>query len=443
MKSKIKYIAAAITLAIGMVACDKIDEKDRWVPDESPLIPEADRSTVLIEEYTGQHCVNCPEAAKFLHKETQSFSKNVIIVSMHAMRTGQTTEQLASDAADQYSKTFDLPLSIPGIMINRTQITNEPKYTQKKAVWPAMIRKAVNTKATYSINLKAELKDSGKKVKVTANPTTIGGKSEVQDLGIQLWVVEDIRALQTSAKGKKDNYFHHNVLRGEINGLWGAPCKAGQTYSLDADMPAKVVKPDNAKVVAYLFNRKTNEILEASIVALGAGIKPEPSDDDPGDVKPTPENEGLSFHVNDKPLASGSEVIITEASRIKMSKEEFNQMETPLLYVIPGKKGGKGTYAMEISKEDHIGTEFGGLFQVCAGGMCFLVKDTEKYTGEFKVEKDAVDTEQSIQIHYKINEKHKEKKDDYRVRVSLKQNNKEVAYLRLVFKYDPASVKKE
>ncbi len=44
---------------MGFTACDNIDEDDRFIPVERPH----SEKTVLIEEFTGARCVNCPDGA--------------------------------------------------------------------------------------------------------------------------------------------------------------------------------------------------------------------------------------------------------------------------------------------------------------------------------------------------------------------------------------------
>ena len=56
MKRIIPLLIASV--AILLSSCANVDEGDRYIKVESS---EAKRS-VLVEEFTGQKCINCPEA---------------------------------------------------------------------------------------------------------------------------------------------------------------------------------------------------------------------------------------------------------------------------------------------------------------------------------------------------------------------------------------------
>lgn len=433
MKTNLKYIIIYTVLFLFAGACEQIGNNERWTPEEENLLPEKERSTVLVEEYTGQNCINCPTAAAELKKISGSYPKNVITVSMHAARTGQVREELASEAADAYAAEYDIPGSVPGILINRRNLSGEGKYSQKKALWSSLIRRAVNTKAGYRIDLSAE-QTAGKKFDIKVAAFSLQEKAASAKLGIQLWAVEDIRAEQTLPTGKKADYFHHNVLRGAINGNSGADYTLGKTYRVQVALPETVKEASNAKIVAFLFDRDTKEVYEAAIVALGQGIQPDEADETGEEEKPEAEKkEAVSFRYNNTTLPTfGGEV---KALTIEYSNPSKTDLEiiSPLIYVIPGKKGAAGKLTLEIAKEDHQGKQNGGLSQICTD-QCQISESTEKYT---KQPYELNDSESFIQVHYKIAKEHENKKADYRVRVSIKNNTKEVAYLHIVFCYDP------
>ncbi len=424
--------AACLLLMTAFGACNTIDNNERWLSEAQDQVAEGERNTILVEEYTGQKCINCPGAATELHKIAKEYPANVIIVALHAPGTGQTQAELASQDADVYATSFKLPKSVPGIMINRRS-GEDGLYSQKKALWGTLIRKAVNRKAQYRIDLKAT-PSGDKHIDIRAAVSSLRDEAASRpSLGLQLWVVEDIRAEQVLVTGNKQaDYFHHNVLRGALNGVTGADCKAGETYALRADVPASVVRVANTKVVACLFDRDSKEIYEAAIVPLGEGIQPD-ADEDAKDKEKTGEaGEGLSFRYDtDKVVASGGEI---KATRVERSGNAGKEVEvvTPIINIVPGKAQAMRKYTVEISKEDHAGAEYGGLSQICLA-QCEVSENTEAYTKEdFELTNESI-----LQIHYKIAEKYQDQQKDYRVRVSFKQGGKQVGHLRIVFSYDP------
>ena len=82
MKYIIKY--AFISLALLTASCDNISENDRYIKVEAT---KAER-TVLLEDFTGQNCVNCPAAHRTIEALEQQYGSHLIAVSIHAGHFG-------------------------------------------------------------------------------------------------------------------------------------------------------------------------------------------------------------------------------------------------------------------------------------------------------------------------------------------------------------------
>ena len=85
MKRTLFYICTAILLGLCN-ACDIISENDR--------IREGEMITysryVLVEDYTGQLCVNCPRGAEILNQLKTTTDGHVITVAIHGNRRTST-----------------------------------------------------------------------------------------------------------------------------------------------------------------------------------------------------------------------------------------------------------------------------------------------------------------------------------------------------------------
>jgi hypothetical protein len=73
MKSKI-FFSSLICLLFA--ACDHIDENDRLIYVE----PESVKRCVLLEDFTGQKCVNCPRGTEVIEQLQETYPDNVIAV---------------------------------------------------------------------------------------------------------------------------------------------------------------------------------------------------------------------------------------------------------------------------------------------------------------------------------------------------------------------------
>ena len=70
---KLLYIFIA---AIVLSSCDVISEGDRIIPVEVIL----GERRVLLEEFTGFRCVNCPSAATIAHELIEMYVDHIVVV---------------------------------------------------------------------------------------------------------------------------------------------------------------------------------------------------------------------------------------------------------------------------------------------------------------------------------------------------------------------------
>lgn len=441
MKKITKIALIGVALINLFASCDKNNNGNNWIPEDDSKIAKELRSHILVEKYTGQKCTNCPSASKELKKIEKEYKDEVITVSLHAERLGQTLPELTSDVANQYSTFFGIPRAIPGVMINRTVLSGTEKYNPKKVLWSSFINKEVNTPAKYRIKLNTEIK-SDNKVQVKVRIEKRDEKSS-DNVELQLWIVEDIVAVQHFPKTVKADYVHHNVLRNALNGINGESIEINKEYNKTFDIPSNVREVKNAKVVAFIFNKDTKKIYEASISALGEGLGLENEDDkDNGGEKPNVNNGGvIKFENDNKVIESGSTIEITDEPTILEGGNTID-METKMVKILFGDRlNKKEVFTIEVLKEDHKDNKNIGITTVCAAGSCFSSEDKNIFITELDTkeitggEDDITDT---IQVHYEFD---KDAKDgDYKVRVNIKKGNKLEAYYYIVFKYKTKKV---
>ena len=76
---KIFSVFALVALFVLATGCDKIDNPHK------PYTPTGGAKTVLIKDFTGARCVNCPAAAEYAHELQHSLGADrIFILSVHA-----------------------------------------------------------------------------------------------------------------------------------------------------------------------------------------------------------------------------------------------------------------------------------------------------------------------------------------------------------------------
>ena len=104
-----KILLGALLLG-GFTACNDIEQADRYEPIEVTA-----KKNVLIEDFTGQHCVNCPKAADEIQRmqADSTIGEHVIAVSIHGGSMSKHDSEtsglgLATDEGETYNINADV-----------------------------------------------------------------------------------------------------------------------------------------------------------------------------------------------------------------------------------------------------------------------------------------------------------------------------------------------
>ena len=70
----------SLSLPFILMGCDKLAPEERW-SQPTPIVPQ---KNVLLLEYTGQRCVNCPNAAQQISQlQSGTVGHHLIAVAIH------------------------------------------------------------------------------------------------------------------------------------------------------------------------------------------------------------------------------------------------------------------------------------------------------------------------------------------------------------------------
>ncbi len=246
--SQLFFAAIAMTV---LAACDNVSPDERFI--DVP-IPEAQR-TILIEDFTGQRCVNCPTASAEIDKIMQQYDAGrVIAVSIHAGPFSRSMlgkrYALATDEGDAYFAATGADHQPIG-MVNRQGLVDYPS-------WNARVYEQIQLTTPVTIALGATLDEEAGTLAVS---TMMLSGADVAGAKLQLWLVEDgVVAFQLQPDGSTDSeYVHHHVLRAALNGTWGedVTLKTGVPLTLEHTVALadydNVTDPRGLVVVAFVY----------------------------------------------------------------------------------------------------------------------------------------------------------------------------------------------
>ena len=247
------YYIFLMWAALGlMVACDEVSVNDRLIYVEPPQVSRA----VLIEDYTGQYCVNCPRATEEIERLIEQYGDSIVIaVAIHSGPFGKSKGEpspLYTEVGDMYFNTWGMSAQPIGL-IDRLFGSTPFSYTD----WAGGVNYEVAIDPPVSfltdIDYDAETRDAAIEVQ------TIGLDSALVSGKLQVWLVEDsIDSFQLMPDGSREEHYNHmHVFRASVNDPWGDALSvshgqvAVKNYELKLD-PAWV--PEHCSVVTFLYD---------------------------------------------------------------------------------------------------------------------------------------------------------------------------------------------
>lgn len=270
-----KVIFSIFILALVLFqACEMISEADRYI--EVP--PVVAQKRVLLEEYTGMRCTNCPDAARMAGALKDSLGENLIIVNIHtgnnARPLGSTfREDFRTEGGTAYSSAFGGLDDHPVAMIDRTLFDGSVKLHRDK--WSASVISQIQNNSPIEIVINNEWNEASKNTNIKIKLTATESYSE--QMALQVWLVEDSIIAPQLDKGEIiDEYVHRHMLRATVNGTWGedfTTITQGETLIKEYDftIPEKftdgqiyTTNPKNCSIVAFVYRTSDRSVVQAN-----------------------------------------------------------------------------------------------------------------------------------------------------------------------------------
>lgn len=246
-----KYLIYIIMCVATLTACSNVDEDDRYVY----VKPAEVAKRVLIEDFTGQRCVNCPLATETIDSLRAIYGEeNVIAVGIHSgpfakNPAGTATYPLYTETGDYYYNAFGVS-SQPSGMIDRHGVVSN--YN----LWPTLVYEYIQQDAPIMLSAETTYDEQAREVEITV----VAEGVEPTTGYLQVWVTEDsITATQYMPDGSINrSYVHNHVFRATVNDRDGDAFEIGTdeivtaTYNYTLEDDEWVAQ--NMHVVAFVYN---------------------------------------------------------------------------------------------------------------------------------------------------------------------------------------------
>lgn len=204
--------------------CDVIEPPYR---EQSSSSADTAAATVLLEDFTGFRCGNCPEAHERAEELRQRYGERLIVMSIHAGFFARPTAppytyDFRNPVAEELDRFFGISQAgNPNGMVNRRGYPTG--HILSKDAWAAAVAAELQRPAPVRLQLAAEMDAASRTVTVDVRVQYLQPGSP--DHFLALYLVED-SVLQYQLDYRRNppdipNYVHRFVLRAGILGTWG------------------------------------------------------------------------------------------------------------------------------------------------------------------------------------------------------------------------------
>jgi thiol-disulfide isomerase/thioredoxin len=283
---KIIISLAIIATFILIASCDKV--KAPIVSNNTPTNPNSKEvRKVLIEDYTGQKCGNCPPAAATAEQLAKQYQGKVIVIAVHAGDFAKTQGSIfptsyTTQAGNDWDGTSGFAISSgagnPNGMVNRKDYQGNG-LIQGPSKWSTTTSLALSDTYILSLSLTPNYDLASRILN-----TTVKAKfksSYANNTKITLVITED-----SIVGPQKDyslapnpdivpNYEFNHMLRGDINGSWGTALKNTPILANDSVIVSfnnftinSAYNDKHIYLVGFVSDAATKEILQVEQVKI-------------------------------------------------------------------------------------------------------------------------------------------------------------------------------
>lgn len=270
---KVKNMLLALVVAVfALSACDIVEEPYIQGGGDNPT-PGNDTvqvlQKVLLEDFTGVRCVNCPAAGELALQLQEIYPDQLIVMGIHAgmlaMPNGGFPDFRTTEGTEWWNY-FGFDVNPIGT-VNRIH-TGSDSYGINSAEWASHVAEELAKTPVIALKVESTYNAGSRTLSVSVSGEVL--EDQTEELNLVVCLMEDgIEGLQQTPDGVNPNYLHRHVFRGTLDSNpWGAsigtaPFATGftfektYTYTLPEGYDA-----EHCAVVAYVCQSNDKAILQ-------------------------------------------------------------------------------------------------------------------------------------------------------------------------------------
>lgn len=269
-----------IALAVSIHSCKEVGPNinlhgngnsvgdSTWV--ESPVATAQDKN-VMIEEFTGVRCPNCPQGHQILASIISAHPDNVVAVSMHpinslgAKYTFSAQDFTLQDVQDLFTGYYSNPGFEPCAGIDGKLFSGETNILLDKSKWTTKVDEQLTTTTPVNIKLSDSYDSTNRLLSMVVELHYTQDVNEQNKLTLGL-IESNMVSAQLNGSVIDTFYVHNDVLRTFVSDKTGDAL----TDSLQAGRVIRKVyqkvldaawKPENMKIVAFVHEYQNSKLI--------------------------------------------------------------------------------------------------------------------------------------------------------------------------------------
>jgi thiol-disulfide isomerase/thioredoxin len=279
MKKIRLYLTLPLSIAFALAGCDHV--KDARDPSAPQVVGNR---KVLIEDYTGHKCGNCPAAADTLAYIKNKYPGKIIPIAVHAGFFATTTPgsyptDLRNPVSTAYDNQFGISLAgNPNGLVNRGNY-GAGNFIKAYTTWEGDAFQMLSSPAKFSMKIRNTFNATSNSLNTSVVLTSLGYNTGQYKLVVLLTedsiVGEQLDYRLPSGSQVISNYKFEHVLRDAINSTWGDAVFASGAIPNDSVVKtynnyniSSAYRARKCHVVAYVYDANTSsptyyEVLQA------------------------------------------------------------------------------------------------------------------------------------------------------------------------------------
>lgn len=286
MKQFLNFFLVLISYSLCFYSCDKVKDPYSATTSGGEDTTEVKVRKVLLEDYTGHKCGNCPEAALTAQTIKATYGDRLVVMSVHAGFWAQTfaapfNYDFKTTTGTDYDNFFAVGLAgNPNGMVNRIDYLANT-HIKAHGTWGGIVEPLMAETPDAYIKITNSYNTSTRVLNTSVSSEFLNFMSGTYKLVVLLAEDSIVKAQVDYSKplGQQNvlNYAHRHVLRSAISSSsWGdviatGSAAAGDTsvnvfqYTLPATFPNTngiVPDADHCYVVAFIYDAATYEVIQ-------------------------------------------------------------------------------------------------------------------------------------------------------------------------------------